>query len=126
MQMVLLKEGEVDEYPQQTVVRISNEKLTMQVKEESPVNWPDLMFMGYCCESFQINRGIYNTAEIWLYRRGFTDIRARRTILLRFFTFAVSRVQKDSNKKFIRFGSGGLTECLEAFMQSVSNKVGPS
>lgn len=122
--MILLKEGEVDGRLQQTVVCVSNEKLTMQMKEESPVNWPDLMFTGYCCESFQVNRGIYNTAEAWLYHKGFSDIRVRRAMLLRFFTFASGRVQKDRDKKFIRFGNGGLTECLEAFMRSISNRVG--
>lgn len=83
---------------------------------ESFADWPDLMFTEYCFRSYRVNRGIYNTAEMWLYRRGYADIRARREMLLRFFAFAGSRYGSDGTNKFIRFGAGGLTACLESFL----------
>ncbi|PWA12166.1 hypothetical protein DCC39_06955 [Pueribacillus theae] len=83
-------------------------------------NLPDLLFVHYCNREFGINRGIYNTIDLWFYEKGHTNIKERRKKILSFLKFVYSQTNK--NDKII-FGNGGLKSKLVDYSNnSVINK----
>ncbi|MFJ8246437.1 hypothetical protein [Peribacillus asahii] len=78
-------------------------------KFEKICHVPDLKFTQFCEQHFSLNKGIYNTIDLWFYNRGLTNILSRRKVMLRFMTFSCTDEAK------VKFGPGGLTRKLEDF-----------
>ena len=76
---------------------------------ENMFHLPDLKFTQFCEQRFSLNKGIYNTIDLWFYNKGLTNILNRRKVMLRFMTFSCN----DESK--VKFGPGGLTRKLESF-----------
>lgn len=74
---------------------------------EMDVQLPDLSFIRLCESRYGINRGIYNTIDLWFYEQGFIDIVERRKTILSFL---------DGNSRQ-RFGHGGLSIKLQEYCE---------
>lgn len=77
------------------------------------INSPDLVFVKYCEETFGLNKGVYNTIDQWLYRKGFLDIKDRRKKTMEFLLFCTNITNKGKRK--LKFGRGNLTNLLLEF-----------
>jgi len=73
------------------------------------IHWPDYKFAEYCRNRYRVNRGVYNTIDIWLYENGVRDIGDRRRLILLFLADC-SEPSERGDGKFLRFGKGGLTD----------------
>ena len=76
---------------------------------ENILHSPDLTFTQFCEQRFALNKGIYNTIDLWFYNKGFTHILNRRRVMLRFMIYSCN------DKSKVKFGSGGLTRKLKEF-----------
>lgn len=81
------------------------------------LNLPDLQFFIWCSDRYQINRGVYNTIDQWFFDYGVINIQCRRIQLLVYFDFLQDDLSEKEERKFIRFGHGGLKKRLLAFMR---------
>ncbi|MBB6444321.1 hypothetical protein [Bacillus benzoevorans] len=79
---------------------------------EEILHMPDLQFTKYCEEQFAINKGVYNTIDLWFYQQGISSIINRRGTILLF----CQSMAEAGNKK-VKFGHGGLTAKLLLFWQ---------
>lgn len=84
------------------------------------IHLTDLSFQKFCEENFGVNRGVYNTIEKWFYERGVNNIIKRRLVILKFLNYAAYRTIQSRNSK-VRFGHGGLKNCLDEFMVKHKN-----
>lgn len=82
------------------------------MKKQQIINLPDLAFQQFCESQFGLNKGIYNTIEAWFYKKGFYDIRSRRSEVLEFIQFVLPEHQS----KRVKFGSGGLVQKLNEYV----------
>lgn len=91
-----------------------------ELKESELLNLPDLHFFLYCQRNYKINKGVFNTIDNWFFEYGIIPVHYRRIHILAFLDFVLneeSRLSNDSNrKKFLRFGSGGLSKKLYQFI----------
>ncbi len=78
------------------------------------IHLPDLSFIRLCNEEYGINRGLYNTIDLFFYERGFERIVDRRRNILYF----LEHIQKNTDFKNNRakFGSGGLKIKIEEYL----------
>ncbi len=81
------------------------------------LHFPDISFVRFCQEQYGVNKGIYNTIDLWFYERGFSNIVNRRQAILEFLQFAACK--KSEGKIRIKFGSHGLTAILNDFLLSL-------
>jgi hypothetical protein len=79
------------------------------------IHWPDYKFAEYCRNRFRVNRGVYNTIDVWLYENGVRDIGDRRRLILLFLA-ACSEQSEAGGGKFLKFGKGGLTERIRQYV----------
>jgi riboflavin kinase len=79
---------------------------------------PDLSFVRYCQEQYGINRGVYNTIDLWFYEKGFYNIVERREVTLSFLQYSHIGTGK---KNRITFGKSGLTKLLNDFLLNITN-----
>jgi riboflavin kinase len=77
-------------------------------KLEKIFHLPDLQFVQFCEKRFALNKGIYNTIDSWFYDSGVYNIVERRKLIFQF------SMQHCAQKT--KFGPGGLTRKLEAFV----------
>ena len=85
---------------------------------ESPadvIHWPDYKFAEYCRNRYRVNRGVYNTIDVWLYENGIRDIGNRRRLILLFLQ-ACSEQSETEDGKFLKFGKGGLTDRIRRYV----------
>ena len=78
--------------------------------ENKSIHLTDISFSKFCEFNYKINRGMYNTIDIWLYEQGETDILSRRRSILDFLNFS-----NESSLGKMRFGKGGLSKKLNDF-----------
>ena len=81
------------------------------------LNLPELQFFHWCQQQYRINKGVYNTIESWFFQKGIVSILNRRIYILAFLNFVMKTGQHDTQKKYLRFGNGGLTKALQHFMK---------
>jgi len=79
------------------------------------IHWPDYKFAEYCRNRFRVNRGVYNTIDVWLFENGCRDIGERRRLILLFLE-ACSEEYDEEDGKFIKFGKGGLTDRIRRYV----------
>lgn len=79
------------------------------------LNLPDFHFIRWCCQSFNINKGIFHTVEQSLYEKGLHSIIVRRLFVIAFLDFASNQIENRNNKTRIKFGKGGLSKALDDF-----------
>jgi hypothetical protein len=79
------------------------------------IHWPDFKFAEYCRNRYRINRGVYNTIDVWLYENGCRDIGMRRRLILMFLA-ACGEESEAEDGKFLKFGKGGLSERIRRYM----------
>ncbi|OVE34286.1 hypothetical protein CCZ20_27350 [Priestia aryabhattai] len=84
----------------------------MKNDTNSLIHLPDLLFVQCCEEEFGINRGVYNTIELWFYKKGVEEVTQRRKYALNFF---LSLNPYRDKKIKIKFGHGGLVTRLEHY-----------
>ncbi|OBZ13958.1 hypothetical protein A7975_12075 [Bacillus sp. FJAT-26390] len=77
--------------------------------------WPDLAFHHYCLQMYQLNRGVYNTIDQWLYDNGYPEIKRRRKMIIRFLDL-MAKKQAEEGRKFLSFGKGNLIVELSEFV----------
>jgi len=82
------------------------------------IHLPDIRFSRYCLEKFRLNRGVYNTIDMWLYDYGFREVAERRKLALAFLEFHYRKEPTDEGAAFYKFGRGNLVERLTAFVQT--------
>lgn len=79
------------------------------------VHQPDVQFAAWCRERFDINRGVYNTIDEWLFQSGLQEIVTRRTAIISFLTYVhqtnVGYLKGDQ----LKFGRGKLIAALTRF-----------
>jgi hypothetical protein len=90
--------------------------------ESQYLNLPDLIFYSKCYQQYSINRGVYNTIDNWFYEYGILNVIYRRIYILAFLSFVKEESNELKPKKFIRFGSGGLTLKLTEFVTCYINR----
>ncbi|MBP1933288.1 hypothetical protein [Ammoniphilus resinae] len=73
------------------------------------VHWPDLSFVKFCEETFGINRGIYNTIDLWFFNKGVKEIVKRRNILLGFLKYLSEPNNSNEKNQKIKIGKKGLS-----------------
>jgi len=79
------------------------------------IHWPDYKFAEYCRNRFRVNRGVYNTIDVWLYENGVRDIGERRRLILLFLA-GCSEASDREDGKFLRFGKGGLADRMRRYV----------
>lgn len=79
------------------------------------INLPDRLFFSFIEEKYGINKGIYNTIDLWLYKHGFENLYDRRKMVLHFLQMIQEKQYSKRNK--IKFGSGGLAKKLQDFLE---------
>jgi len=79
------------------------------------IHWPDRKFAEYCRNRYRVNRGIYNTIDVWLYENGIRDIGERRRLILLFLQSCRDGSGTEDGK-YLKFGKGGLTERIRRYM----------
>jgi riboflavin kinase len=77
---------------------------------------PNVRFYKWCFQKFHVSKGICNTIDERLYENGVVNPFTRRMYLLSFLEFASQSILKSDAKKFVQFGSGGLSRKLDEFM----------
>lgn len=80
------------------------------------LNLPDLQFFLWCQQQYKVNKGIYNTIDNWFYEYGIDQIHHRRIYILAFLEF--TREEGIDQKKYLKFGKGGLTRKLYQFTKN--------
>lgn len=73
------------------------------------VHLPDLDFVRYCEEKFNVNRGVFNTVDKWFAEKQVINIVRRRMTILRFFYWVTVYIPREGK---LAFGPKGLTEQL--------------
>ncbi|MED1471797.1 hypothetical protein [Bacillus salipaludis] len=87
------------------------------LKRSEYLNLPDLQFFLWCQHKYKLNRGVYNTIDDWFYNFGIKQVIHRRIYILAFLEFVKENdLKQQEEKKFIRFGNGGLTRTLQQFV----------
>ena len=81
------------------------------------IHLPDIRFSRYCLEKFRLNRGVYNTIDMWLYDHGFREVAERRRLALAFLEFHCRNEPAGEGAAFCKFGKGHLVERLTAFVR---------
>jgi riboflavin kinase len=79
------------------------------------IHLADLPFSRLCEKTFGINRGVYNTIDSWFYSKGITNILKRRNLILEFLESLYSHT--DRERRFQKFGQGGLSAQLDSYWQ---------
>jgi riboflavin kinase len=83
-------------------------------QNSSLYEWPDLAFHHYCLKMYQLNRGVYNTIDQWLYDNGYPEIKRRRRMIIQFLD-TMQQSKADEQRKFLSFGKGNLVVELSQF-----------
>lgn len=86
----------------------------MKTANSTLYEWPDLAFHHYCLQVYQLNRGIYNTIDQWLFDNGYPEIRRRRKLIVAFLDQA-AQPEPAGKRKFLSFGKGNLIVELSRF-----------
>lgn len=83
------------------------------------INLPDCLFSDYIQEEYGINRGVYNTIDLWFYKNGLKDLFRRRNEIVNF----LHNVQENNHlaNKRLKFGHGGLSSKLTDYWKNVYN-----
>ncbi|MFJ5757743.1 hypothetical protein ACIQAA_01080 [Neobacillus sp. NPDC093182] len=92
----------------------------MESQSEEILHMPDLLFAKLCEVKYEINKGVYNTIDSWLYKKGLSQILERRKTILSFFKYI--RLTENQGKK-VKFGPGGLITRLEHFYGTTSRTI---
>lgn len=83
--------------------------------DEHIIHKTDLSFQRSINKQFGINRGIYNTIDHWFFAHGYTDIIRRRTEILPFLNFILTRFINSKGK--LRMSSGCLSFYLDEYLR---------
>lgn len=88
------------------------------------IHLADFSFIQFCIRKYGVNRGVYNTIDLWFYKNGLVDILVRRRNILIF----LESLTELKNPR-LKFGSGGLTMklqqyCYTAVMKNASSYEG--
>ena len=86
------------------------------------LNLPDIEFFQLCERQYRVNKGVFNTIDKWFYHDGIVNIIQRRIYILAFLEFVSGASLKQNHQKYIRFGSGGLTNKLHEFMKETETE----
>ncbi len=105
------------------ITDFKNESKRDSIGQNEYLNLPDLQFFLWCNTNFRLNRGVYNTIDSWLFNYGITNIISRRIFFIAFLNFVSDSSSDQGNKKYLRFGNGGLTRKLQQFMEKTENVV---
>ncbi|MGG0718010.1 hypothetical protein ABE096_10545 [Robertmurraya massiliosenegalensis] len=85
------------------------------------IHLADFSFIQLCIKKYGVNRGIYNTIDLWFYKNGIEDILERRRNILFFLESLI-----DPKNPRPKFGSGGLTIKLQQYFFTVAMKSASS
>lgn len=88
------------------------QSLEKPLDREKVIHMTDLSFAKSCEVRFGLNKGVFNTIDMWFYERGVTHILERRQTILKFLE-TIHDSYKPAGR--IRFGPGGLTAKLNEF-----------
>lgn len=83
------------------------------------IHYPDLHFINYCTNNYNINRGVYNVIDIWFFEKNYSNVIERRKVIIDFLTYINRENVNEQSKKF---GKGGLTESLKEFWEKADFK----
>lgn len=83
---------------------------------DEPLYLPNVRFYKWCSQNFHVGKGICNTIDERLYECGMMNPFTRRMYLLAFLEFTCQSISKSDAKKYIQFGSGGLSRKLDEFL----------
>ncbi|WP_240417245.1 hypothetical protein [Paenibacillus periandrae] len=79
---------------------------------------PNLLFQQHCLEHYGINRGVFNTIELYMFNQGKVDIVQRRETMLDFFQFSLNKAGIRTGISTLKFGHGGLVDALNSYFQT--------
>lgn len=88
-----------------------------QLRKMDPVHLPDKQFVDWCAESYLINRGVFNVIDSWFFENGVQDVIRRRKIIVQFLNYLKADGNNPEDKKFLKFGKGGVKHSLEKFVK---------
>lgn len=86
------------------------------VAEKSVIHYPDLHFVNYCTDEFDINRGIYNVIDKWFFEKNYFNVIERRKVIIEFLNYVSEENEMDQKAKF---GKGGVSDYLAGFWQRI-------
>ncbi|CAG7636323.1 RNA-binding riboflavin kinase RibR [Paenibacillus solanacearum] len=82
--------------------------------DEHLTNLPDHRFVSHCLERYGLNKGVYNTIDDWMYRKGMISITERREVMI---IFLASLQEERGSSGPLRWGKGVLTKRLLEFTE---------
>jgi riboflavin kinase len=94
---------------------------TKSLNLENDINLPDSLFWRLCQDKYGINRGVYNTIDLWFYKNGKYNLLERRHIILNFLMFVQGNIQIKGVR--LEFGHGGLSKKLNEFWEKITTKA---
>lgn len=89
---------------------------------DNSLQLPDIYFQQKCEQEFGLNKGIYNTIDIYFFKAGIQPIESRRRVIVEFLTYCVENNWVDLKKERLKFGAGNLTLCLKNFLHKYDLK----
>jgi len=81
------------------------------------LHFPEVRFFQWCNEKYKINKGIYHTIDEWFYSNGINNIISRRIHVIAYLEYMWEQEQFQTDNKYVKFGSGGLTRSLKQFLE---------
>lgn len=86
---------------------------------QNKISLPDCLFSDYVEKEYGINRGVYNTIDLWFYKNGLKDLFRRRKEIINFL-HNVHETSHLDNKR-LKFGHGGLSKKLTDYWERIYN-----
>lgn len=83
------------------------------------IHLADFSFIQLCIKKYGVNRGIYNTIDMWFYKNGIDNILERRKNILSFLESLNKREGVQTTRQ--KFGSGGLTIKLQEYYSTLDS-----
>jgi riboflavin kinase len=83
---------------------------------EQNINLPDRLFSGFVQEEYGINKGIYNTIDLWFYKNGLHNLLIRRKTIINFLRNVHESMYLEG--KQLKFGNGGLSVKLNDYWEN--------
>jgi riboflavin kinase len=75
---------------------------------------PDISFAAWCLEQYGVNRGVYNTIDLWFYQCGVKHIVSRRRIVIDFLERLQATGRKPRTNR-LKLGKGVLAASLKQY-----------
>jgi riboflavin kinase len=96
---------------------LSASQPTVPPVDPDVLHQPDLSFAAWCLEQYGVNRGVYNTIDLWFYQSGVKHIVSRRRIVIDFLQRLQATGRKPQTNR-LKLGKGALAASLKQYTEN--------